>query len=95
MTFKAGLSLCVALALSAGAVIFLFVNPYLSGDVARDKRVQGVTEQKVKRGAARGRDDELQNRRKQDHTHETVASAMRWPRLECRSPHRVDRLRKI
>ena len=54
------------IALSAGVVIFLFVNPYLSGDVARDKRVQGVTEQKAKRGgAARGREDELQNRRKQ------------------------------
>ncbi len=54
------------IALSAGVIIFLFVNPYLSGDVARDKRVQGVTEQKAKRGGtARGRDEELQNRRKQ------------------------------
>lgn len=53
------------IALSAGIVIFLFVNPYLSGEVARDKRMQGVTEHKAKRGTARARDDELQNRRKQ------------------------------
>lgn len=60
------IALGTIIALSAGVVIFLFVNPYLSGEVARDKRIQGVTETKAKRGgAARGRDDELQSRRKQ------------------------------
>ena len=53
------------IALSAGAVIYLFVNPYLSGEVQRDKRLQGVTESRSKRSATRARDDEVQNRRKQ------------------------------
>jgi tight adherence protein B len=53
------------MAVSAGAVIFLFVNPYLSGEVQRDKRMQGVTENRANRAQARARDDELQNRRRQ------------------------------
>ncbi len=53
------------IAVSAAAGIFLFVNPYLSGEVQRDKRLQGVTETRSKRGPARARDDELHNRRKQ------------------------------
>ncbi len=54
------------IAISAGVAIFMFVNPYLSGELQRDKRLQGVTEQRGKRGAAvRTRDDELQSRRKQ------------------------------
>ena len=53
------------IALSAGAVIYLFVNPYLSGEAQRDKRLQGVSEGRAKRGTARVRDDEIQNRRKQ------------------------------
>ena len=55
----------VIIAASAGAVIFLFVNPYLSGEVQRDKRMQGVTENRSKRGPTRTRDDEVQSRRKQ------------------------------
>ncbi|MEZ5817738.1 MAG: type II secretion system F family protein [Hyphomicrobiaceae bacterium] len=53
------------IAVSAGAVIFLFVNPYLSGEVQRDKRMQGVTENRAKRTQARARDEEMQNRRRQ------------------------------
>ncbi|MDX2157397.1 MAG: type II secretion system F family protein [Hyphomicrobiaceae bacterium] len=52
------------IALSAGGVIFFIANPYLTGEVARDKRIQGVTENKAKRGAARARDEEVSNRRK-------------------------------
>ena len=53
------------IAVSAGAVIYLFVNPYLSGEVQRDKRMQGVTESRANRSQARTRDDELQSRRMQ------------------------------
>jgi tight adherence protein B len=52
------------IALSAGAVIFLFAYPYLSGQNIRDKRIQGVTESRAKRGSARTREDDLNNRRK-------------------------------
>ncbi len=52
-------------AVSAAAGIFLFVNPYLSGEVKRDKRVHGVTENRTKRTQTRGRDEELQNRKRQ------------------------------
>jgi tight adherence protein B len=52
-------------AVSAAAVIFFVLNPYLSGEVQRDKRVQGVTEGRTKRTQGRGRDEELQNRRRQ------------------------------
>jgi tight adherence protein B len=52
------------IAVSAGAVIFFVANPYLSGEVARDKRIQGVTENRTKRSAARARDEEVSNRRK-------------------------------
>jgi tight adherence protein B len=58
------LIMVAVIAISAGAVIFLFAYPYLSGQVAVDKRIQGVTEGRTKRTAARTRDDELQNRRK-------------------------------
>ena len=53
------------IAVSAGAIIYLFVNPYLSGEVQRDKRMQGVTESRANRSQARTRDDELQSRRMQ------------------------------
>ena len=33
-------------ALSIGAVVYLLVNPYLSGERRADKRIQGVTESK-------------------------------------------------
>src|SRR5262245_54610660 len=53
------------IALSAGAVIFMFVNPYLSGERQRDKRMQGVTESRAKRTAVRVKDEEVHNRRRQ------------------------------
>ncbi len=58
------LVMVAVIALSAGAVIFLFAYPYLSGQVARDKRIQGVTEGRAKRSTVRTREDEAQNRRK-------------------------------
>jgi tight adherence protein B len=53
------------IAVSAAGGIFILVNPYLSGEVQRDKRLQGVTESRTKRGPARARDDEIQHKRKQ------------------------------
>jgi len=53
------------IAVSAGAGIFLVLNPYLSGEVQRDKRIHGVTENRAKRAQIRARDDEMQNRRRQ------------------------------
>ncbi len=53
------------IAVSAAAAIFIFVNPYLSGETQRDKRMQGVTESRTKRTQAGARDEELQNRRRQ------------------------------
>ncbi|MGE0766503.1 MAG: type II secretion system F family protein [Hyphomicrobiaceae bacterium] len=53
------------IAVSAAAAIFLFLNPYLSGEVKRDKRMHGVTENRTNRAQARARDDELHNRRRQ------------------------------
>ncbi|MFV0295212.1 MAG: type II secretion system F family protein [Hyphomicrobiaceae bacterium] len=52
------------IALAAGAVIYLLANPYLSGEVARDKRIQGVTTSRSKRSAVRQREEEAQSRRK-------------------------------
>lgn len=53
------------IALSASVAIYLIVNPYLSGEAQRDKRMQGVTETRAKRGPVRVREDDLNNRRKQ------------------------------
>ena len=46
----AGLLLLAAV--SIGAIVYLLVNPYFSGERRTDKRIQGVTENK---GAARRR----------------------------------------
>lgn len=53
------------IAISAAVVIYIFVNPYLSGERQRDKRMQGVTETRSKRGAVRAKDEDINNRRKQ------------------------------
>ena len=53
------------IAISAAAAIYLIVNPYLSGERQRDKRMHGVTESRAKRGTVRVREDDAQNRRKQ------------------------------
>ncbi len=58
------IALGLVIAISAGVVIYMIANPYLSGEIARDKRIQGVTENRAKRGAARARDEEANNRRK-------------------------------
>ena len=43
-------------ALSVGAIVYLLVNPYFSGERRTDKRMQGVTENKAARiGVARRR----------------------------------------
>ena len=40
-------------AMSFGAVVYLLVNPYLSGERRTDKRIQGVTESKATRIASK------------------------------------------
>ena len=52
-------------AVSIGAVVYLLVNPYLSGERRADKRIQGVTESKSTRLATRAQADAVQNRRRQ------------------------------
>ena len=52
-------------AMSIGAVVFLLLNPYLSGELRTDKRIQGVTESKATRIATRAQADAVQNRRRQ------------------------------
>ena len=59
----AGLLLMAAL--SIGAVVYLLLNPYLSGERRTDKRIQGVTESKSARIATRAQADAAQNRRRQ------------------------------
>ena len=59
----AGLLLMAAM--SIGAVVYLLVNPYLSGERRTDKRIQGVTESKATRIAIRAQADAVQNRRRQ------------------------------
>jgi tight adherence protein B len=52
-------------AASMGAVVFLLVNPYFSGERRADKRVQGVTENRARRSAGKSQADAAQNRRRQ------------------------------
>ena len=52
-------------AVSIGAVVYLLVNPYLSGERRTDRRIQGVTESKSTRIALRAQADAVQNRRRQ------------------------------
>jgi tight adherence protein B len=59
------LGLLLLAALSIGAVVYLLVNPYLSGERRADKRIQGVTESKSARIATRAQADAVQNRRRQ------------------------------
>jgi tight adherence protein B len=58
----AGLLLLAAI--SIGAVVYLLVHPYLSGERRTDKRIQGVTESKATRVAVRAQADAVQNRRR-------------------------------
>jgi tight adherence protein B len=50
---------------SIAAVIYLVIYPMISGDAQAEKRLQGVTENKVKLRATRAKDEEVSNRRKQ------------------------------
>jgi len=52
-------------ALSIGAVVFLLVNPYFSGERRTDKRIQGVTESRTTRIAVKAQADAAQSRRRQ------------------------------
>jgi tight adherence protein B len=52
-------------ALSIGAIVFLLVNPYLSGERQTDRRIQNVTENRTKRVAAKTQADAAQSRRRQ------------------------------
>jgi tight adherence protein B len=52
-------------ALSIGAVVYLFINPYLSGERRTDKRIQGVKESKTQRIAIKAQAEAAQNRRRQ------------------------------
>jgi tight adherence protein B len=52
-------------ALSAGAIVYLLIVPYLSGEVRTDKRIQGVTENRAKRVAMKSQAETAQNRRRQ------------------------------
>jgi tight adherence protein B len=59
----AGLLLLAAL--SIAAIVFLLINPYLSGEHRTDKRIQGVTENRAKRIAGKAQAEVASNRRRQ------------------------------
>ena len=59
------LGLLLLAAVSIGAVVYLLVNPYFSGERRTDKRIQGVTESRSNRVAAKAQADAVQNRRRQ------------------------------
>jgi tight adherence protein B len=52
-------------AASMGAVVYLLVNPYFSGERRADKRMQGVTENRARRSAGKTPADAAQSRRRQ------------------------------
>ena len=52
-------------AVSIGAIVYLFVNPYFSGERRTDKRIQEVSESKTKRIANKAQADITQSRRRQ------------------------------
>ncbi len=52
-------------ALSIGVVVFLLVNPYLSGERRAQRRIQGVTESRTNRVALKAQAEVAQNRRRQ------------------------------
>jgi tight adherence protein B len=59
------LGLLLMAALSIGAVVFLLVNPYLSGERRTDKRIQGVTLTRSTRIAVKAQAEAAQSRRRQ------------------------------
>jgi len=52
-------------AVSIGTIVFLLLNPYLSGERHTEKRIRGVTESRSVRIASKAQTDICQNRRKQ------------------------------
>jgi tight adherence protein B len=52
-------------AASIGAIVFLLVYPYLSGERRTDKRIQGVTESRTQRIALKNQAETASNRRRQ------------------------------
>lgn len=59
------LGLLLLAAVSIGAIVFLLVNPYLSGERRADQRIQGVTESRSRRVAVKAQADAAQSRRRQ------------------------------
>jgi tight adherence protein B len=59
------IGLLLLAAVSIGAIVFLLVNPFLSGERRTDKRIQGVTESKSRRISSKAQADAVQNRRRQ------------------------------
>jgi tight adherence protein B len=59
------LGLLLLAAVSIGAVVFLLVNLYLSGERRADKRIQGVTVTRSTRIAVKAQADAAQSRRRQ------------------------------
>ena len=59
----AGLLLLAAV--SMGAIVYLLLYPYLSGERRTDKRIQSVTDNKARRVAAKLQAETTQNRRRQ------------------------------
>jgi tight adherence protein B len=59
----AGLLLLAAV--SIGAIVYLLVNPYFSGERRTDKRIQGVTETRPRLGMGKAQADLTQNRKRQ------------------------------
>ena len=59
----AGLLLLAAI--SIGAIVYLLVNPYFSGERRTDKRIQGVTETRPRLGMGKAQADLTQNRKRQ------------------------------
>jgi tight adherence protein B len=57
--------LLAAAALSFGAVVFLLVNPHLSGERRVDKRLEGVTDKARRATAGAAQADPIQSRRRQ------------------------------
>ena len=52
-------------AVSTGAIVYLLVFPYLSGERRTDQRIQGVTENKTRRIALKQQTEVANNRRRQ------------------------------
>jgi Flp pilus assembly protein TadB len=56
------IGLLVLAAVSVGAIVYLLVTPYISGERRTDKRLQDLTETKSRRLGAKTQADIAQNR---------------------------------